>query len=341
MRTSRRTSRATSRRSACSPAREATAAPAARALRERAAAITRRTCGPQARARVLPGRVGTDLHHRRRPPDRPRARALRRRQRVRRHARAGAAGRRRGGAGAQARRDRRGHRARRAAGVARRWSRWRDLPAARTQSLFVVDADRLHRAGPRFVDGMADLCEALDRARARARRIIGLSCTMRQAASVSKAFTSEEAPEDDDELPDDPSPLPAGARNYMTPGGFARLRDELDQLVQKERPGARVGRVVGGRQRRPLGERRLPVRQEAAARDRPAHPLPHPAPRPRGGRRSRRAARRRRRSRLLRRDGRRRRHATGASARSASSASTRSTPRAATSAGSRRWRARS
>ena len=47
------------------------------------------------------------------------------------------------------------------------WSRWRDLPAARTQSLFVVDADRLHRAGPRFVDGMAELCEALDRARAR------------------------------------------------------------------------------------------------------------------------------------------------------------------------------
>jgi iron complex transport system substrate-binding protein len=47
------------------------------------------------------------------------------------------------------------------------WSRWRDLPAARTHSLFVVDADRLHRAGPRFVDGMAELCEALDRARER------------------------------------------------------------------------------------------------------------------------------------------------------------------------------
>src|SRR4051812_21620472 len=54
-------------------------------------------------------------------------------------------------------------------------------------------------------------------------------------AGMSKAFTSEETP-DDDELPDDPSPLPAGARNYMTPGGFARLRDELDHLVQKERP---------------------------------------------------------------------------------------------------------
>ena len=53
---------------------------------------------------------------------------------------------------------------------------------------------------------------------------------------MSKAFTSEETPEGDDEPPDDPSPLPAGSRNYMTPGGFARLRDELDHLVQKERP---------------------------------------------------------------------------------------------------------
>ena len=54
---------------------------------------------------------------------------------------------------------------------------------------------------------------------------------------MSKAFTSEETPAfDDDELPDDPSPLPPGARNYMTPGGFARMRTELDLLVQKERP---------------------------------------------------------------------------------------------------------
>ena len=53
---------------------------------------------------------------------------------------------------------------------------------------------------------------------------------------MSKAFTTEETSDEEDELPDDPSPLPAGARNYMTPGGFARLRDELDRLVQKERP---------------------------------------------------------------------------------------------------------
>jgi transcription elongation factor GreB len=54
---------------------------------------------------------------------------------------------------------------------------------------------------------------------------------------MSKAFTNEETPAfDDEELPDDPSPLPAGARNYMTPGGFHRMKDELDHLVQKERP---------------------------------------------------------------------------------------------------------
>jgi len=55
---------------------------------------------------------------------------------------------------------------------------------------------------------------------------------------MSKAFTSEETPgfDEEDDLPEDASPLPAGARNYMTPGGFTRMKDELDRLVQKERP---------------------------------------------------------------------------------------------------------
>ena len=54
---------------------------------------------------------------------------------------------------------------------------------------------------------------------------------------MSKAFTSEETPADDEEdASADVSPLPPGSRNYMTPGGFARLRRELDQLVTKERP---------------------------------------------------------------------------------------------------------
>jgi transcription elongation factor GreB len=52
---------------------------------------------------------------------------------------------------------------------------------------------------------------------------------------MNKAFTRE-PDADDDELPEDASPLPEGARNYMTPGGFSRMKDELDHLLQKERP---------------------------------------------------------------------------------------------------------
>ena len=53
---------------------------------------------------------------------------------------------------------------------------------------------------------------------------------------MSKAFTNEETPVNDEDDVPDASPLPAGARNYMTPGGFARLRRELDRLVATERP---------------------------------------------------------------------------------------------------------
>ena len=52
---------------------------------------------------------------------------------------------------------------------------------------------------------------------------------------MSKAFTREEDAEFDNEL-EAASPLPAGSRNYMTPGGFARLKDELSRLTDKERP---------------------------------------------------------------------------------------------------------
>jgi transcription elongation factor GreB len=54
---------------------------------------------------------------------------------------------------------------------------------------------------------------------------------------MNKAFTREnDAAPDDDEDAESVSPLPPGARNYMTPGGHARLRDELDRLVGRERP---------------------------------------------------------------------------------------------------------
>ncbi len=53
---------------------------------------------------------------------------------------------------------------------------------------------------------------------------------------MSKAFTRES----DADLPDDDepvaAPLPAGTRNYMMPQGYARLRAELVQLLDAERP---------------------------------------------------------------------------------------------------------
>jgi len=52
---------------------------------------------------------------------------------------------------------------------------------------------------------------------------------------MSKAFTRE-SDEADDDLDDEASPLPIGSRNYMTPGGFARLSAELERLTKIERP---------------------------------------------------------------------------------------------------------
>lgn len=54
---------------------------------------------------------------------------------------------------------------------------------------------------------------------------------------MNKAFTRES--EGDDEEPEDEapaSPLPSGTRNYMTPAGYARLREELLGLLDVERP---------------------------------------------------------------------------------------------------------
>jgi iron complex transport system substrate-binding protein len=50
------------------------------------------------------------------------------------------------------------------------WRRWSEIPAVARGNLFVVDANLLHRAGPRFIDGAEELCVALDRARENLRR---------------------------------------------------------------------------------------------------------------------------------------------------------------------------
>lgn len=51
---------------------------------------------------------------------------------------------------------------------------------------------------------------------------------------MSKAFTKESDSDDDDELA--LPALPLGARNYMTPSGYARLKAELFSLMDDERP---------------------------------------------------------------------------------------------------------
>jgi transcription elongation factor GreB len=50
---------------------------------------------------------------------------------------------------------------------------------------------------------------------------------------MNKAFTKETDAEDDEPaLP----PLPAGGKNYITPQGYERLRSELLDLIDNERP---------------------------------------------------------------------------------------------------------
>ena len=54
---------------------------------------------------------------------------------------------------------------------------------------------------------------------------------------MNKAFTKESDAADDVDDDELPAPaLPSGARNYLTPGGYRRLRAELMTLLDDERP---------------------------------------------------------------------------------------------------------
>lgn len=54
---------------------------------------------------------------------------------------------------------------------------------------------------------------------------------------MSKAFTRESAADSDDDEDSGGTPaIPAGTKNYITPAGYARLRDELIALLDVERP---------------------------------------------------------------------------------------------------------
>jgi transcription elongation factor GreB len=54
---------------------------------------------------------------------------------------------------------------------------------------------------------------------------------------MNKAFTREpDAGDDDDDVEGVPPPLPVGTKNYITVQGYQRLRAELLQLIDDERP---------------------------------------------------------------------------------------------------------
>jgi transcription elongation factor GreB len=52
---------------------------------------------------------------------------------------------------------------------------------------------------------------------------------------MNKAFTKE-TDQEEEEPEAAASPLPAGTKNYITPAGFKRLKDEALHLLDKERP---------------------------------------------------------------------------------------------------------
>jgi transcription elongation factor GreB len=58
---------------------------------------------------------------------------------------------------------------------------------------------------------------------------------------MNKAFVKETEQDDDDDVPQAP-PIPPGAKNYMTPAGYQRIKQELLQLIDVDRP--EVVRVV-------------------------------------------------------------------------------------------------
>jgi transcription elongation factor GreB len=53
---------------------------------------------------------------------------------------------------------------------------------------------------------------------------------------MNKAFVRESDADEEEEGGETAPALPAGAKNYMTVGGYRRMRTELAHLVQRERP---------------------------------------------------------------------------------------------------------
>ena len=80
---------------------------------------------------------------------------------------------------------------------------------------------------------------------------------------MSKAFTKEsdgEGDEPDHRAEEASDAQLAGVKNYITPSGLRRLREEHRFLITRERPAVTQVVAWGGEQRRSERERRLSVR---------------------------------------------------------------------------------
>ncbi|MGO4378500.1 transcription elongation factor GreB [Pseudoduganella sp. RAF53_2] len=53
---------------------------------------------------------------------------------------------------------------------------------------------------------------------------------------MNKAFVKESEQDDDDDAVPAALAIPAGSKNYITPAGYQRIKDELLQLIDVERP---------------------------------------------------------------------------------------------------------
>src|SRR5689334_12239863 len=53
---------------------------------------------------------------------------------------------------------------------------------------------------------------------------------------MNKAFVKESNEDNDDDLDVAQPEIPAGTKNYITPAGHRRMRNELLQLIDEERP---------------------------------------------------------------------------------------------------------
>ena len=220
-------------------------------------------------------------------------------------------------------------------------------------ALYVVDANLLHRPGPRFVDGVEQLCDALASARAR-RRAARSEAYNRAAARCDATHRAAVAAHDEQGIH---QRRDAGRRRRRRPGrvaaarGLAQLHDAGRLRAAARASSTQLVRRSGRSSSRPSRGRRATATAPRTATTstarsgcakstgasafscggsttpkssiRPRRATTTPSPRVFFGATVTVANARRR-----------------ASARSASSASTRSTPSAATSAGFRRWRAR-